>query len=67
MALKNYKAITPSLRTLISVDKSELWKGSPMKMLTTKMKEHSGRNNIGHITVRHKSAGHKKSFRVIDF
>ena len=67
MALKNYKAITPSLRTLISVDKSELWKGSPMKMLTTKVKEHSGRNNIGHITVRHKSAGHKKSFRVIDF
>jgi len=67
MALKNYKAITPSLRTLISVDKSELWKGSSMKMLTTKVKEHSGRNNMGHITVRHKSAGHKKSFRVIDF
>ncbi len=67
MALKNYKAITPSLRQLITIDKSGLWKGSPLKILTTKVKEDAGRNNIGHITVRHKSGGHKKSFRVIDF
>jgi large subunit ribosomal protein L2 len=67
MALKNYKAITPSLRQLITIDKSELWKGSPLKILTTKVGEDSGRNNMGHITVRHKSGGHKKSFRVIDF
>ncbi len=67
MALKNYKAITPSLRKLITIDRSELWKGSPLKILTTKIGEDAGRNNIGHITVRHKSGGHKKSFRVIDF
>jgi len=67
MALKNYKAITPALRQLITIDRSELWKGSPLKILTTKVSEQSGRNNIGHITVRHKSGGHKKSFRVIDF
>ncbi|MBU6339001.1 MAG: 50S ribosomal protein L2 [Rickettsiales bacterium] len=67
MALKNYKAITPSLRQLITIDRSELWKGSPMKILTTNVSENAGRNNIGHITVRHKSGGHKKSFRVIDF
>jgi large subunit ribosomal protein L2 len=67
MALKNYKAITPSLRQLITIDRSGLWKGSPLKILTTKVSEDAGRNNIGHITVRHKSGGHKKSFRVIDF
>lgn len=67
MALKNYKAVTPALRQLITIDRSELWKGSPLKSLTTKVKESAGRNNIGHITVRHKSGGHKKSFRVIDF
>lgn len=67
MTLKNYKAITPSLRQLITIDRSDLWKGSPLKILTTKVKESSGRNNVGHITVRHKSAGHKKSFRIIDF
>jgi large subunit ribosomal protein L2 len=67
MALKNYKAVTPALRKLITIDRSGLWKGSPLKILTTKVNEDSGRNNMGHITVRHKSAGHKKSFRVIDF
>ncbi|NBX52684.1 MAG: 50S ribosomal protein L2 [Proteobacteria bacterium] len=67
MALKNYKPVTPTLRQYVSVDKSELWKGSPLKILTKKNTEKSGRNNIGHITVRHKSSGHKKSFRVIDF
>lgn len=67
MGLKNYKAITPALRNLITIDRSELWKGSPLKMLTKQSSEKAGRNNIGHITVRHKSGGHKKSFRVIDF
>jgi large subunit ribosomal protein L2 len=67
MALKNYKAITPGLRQLKLVDRSDLWKSSPLKMLTTTVSEKAGRNNHGHITVRHKSGGHKKSFRIIDF
>lgn len=67
MALRNYKAITPSLRQYVAIDRSELWKGGPLKLLTTKVSENAGRNNFGHITVRHKSAGHKKSFRIIDF
>ena len=67
MALKNYKAVTPALRQLITIDRKELWKGSPLKILTTKVGERAGRNNIGHITVRHKEGGHKKSFRLIDF
>lgn len=67
MSLKNYKAITPSLRQLITIDRSELWKGAPLKMLTKKTTQKAGRNNMGHITVRHKSAGHKKTYRMIDF
>ncbi len=67
MSLKHYKPVTPSLRELITIDRTGLWKGSPLKMLTTKAGEKAGRNNIGHITVRHKSAGHKKSYRIIDF
>lgn len=67
MSLRNYKAITPTLRHLITIDKRELWKGDPLKILTSKVKVDSGRNNFGHITVRHKSGGHKKSFRIIDF
>ena len=34
MALKTYKPITPSLRQLVMVDRSELWKGKPVKELT---------------------------------
>lgn len=67
MSLKKYKPITPTLRQYVSVDKSALWKGSPFKMLTTKKQNSAGRNNIGHITVRHKEVGHKKTFRIIDF
>jgi large subunit ribosomal protein L2 len=67
MALKNFKPVTSTLRQYVAIDRSELWKGSPLKILTKKNTEKSGRNNFGHITVRHKSAGHKKSFRIIDF
>jgi len=67
MSLKKYKPTTPALRQYVSVDKSMLWKGSPLKILTTKIHNNTGRNNIGHITVRHKEVGHKKTFRLIDF
>jgi len=67
MPLKNYKAITPSLRQLVTIDRSSLWKGSPLKILTKSPSEKGGRNNFGHITVRHKEGGHKKAYRVIDF
>ena len=67
MTIKNYKAVTPSLRQLKTIDRSELWKGSPFKILTSNVRVDSGRNNIGHITVRHKSGGHKKTYRIIDF
>ncbi len=67
MSLKHYKAITPALRQLITIDRSELWKKGPLKILTTKVHDHTGHNNMGHITVRHKEVGHKKSYRIIDF
>ena len=67
MAIKNYKAITPALRQLKLVDRSDLWKSSPLKILTTTSPVQAGRNNKGRITVRHKSGGHKKSYRIIDF
>ncbi len=67
MALKTYKPNTPSQRELVLVDRSELWKGKPVKALTKGLKKTGGRNNNGHITTRHIGGGHKKSFRLIDF
>ena len=50
MALKTYKPTTPSLRQLVIVDRSGLWKGKPVKALTEGKSETGGRNNHGRIT-----------------
>src|SRR6201989_1614593 len=67
MALKSYKAITPSLRQLVIVDRSGLWKGKPVKALTRGKSEAGGRNNHGHITANHRGGGHKRRLRLVDF
>ena len=67
MALKSYKAITPSLRQLVIVDRSGLWKGNPVKALTKGKSESGGRNNHGHITAHHRGGGHKRRLRLVDF
>jgi len=67
MALKIFKPYTKSTRGTILVDRSDLWKGKPEKKLTKFKKRAVGRNNQGRITTRHKSMGHKKRYRLIDF
>jgi large subunit ribosomal protein L2 len=67
MALKTFKPITPGLRQLIQVDKSELWKGKPVKGLTEGLTKTGGRNNTGRITTRHIGGGHARRYRLIDF
>lgn len=67
MSLKNFNPTTPSQRELVIVDRSDLWKGKPVKALTEGKKKSSGRDNYGHITSRHKGGGHKRRYRVIDF
>ena len=67
MALKSFKPITPSLRQLVIVDRSELFKGKPVKMLTKGKSSSGGRNNNGRITVRFRGGGHKQTYRIIDF
>lgn len=67
MALKTYKPMTPGLRGLVMVDRSELWKGKPIKSLTEGKNSTGGRNNHGHITSWQKGGGHKRRYRLIDF
>ena len=67
MALKSYKPVTPSQRGLILVDRSELWKGKPVKALTEGLIGKGGRNNAGRITARRRGGGHKRRYRKIDF
>ena len=67
MALKTFKPITPSLRQLVIVDRTGLWKGKPVKELTRGKSNTGGRNNHGHITSHHMGGGHKRRLRIIDF
>ena len=67
MALKNFKPVTPSQRQLVIVDRSELWRGKPVKSLTEGLRKSGGRNNHGHITSWQRGGGHKRRYRVIDF
>jgi large subunit ribosomal protein L2 len=67
MALKNYKPTTPSQRQLVLVDRSELYKGKPVKGLVEGKHSTGGRNNYGRITVRWRGGGHKRAYRIIDF
>ena len=67
MALKTYNPTTPGRRGLVTVDRSELWKGKPVKALTKGMTSTGGRNNHGRMTARRRGGGHKRLYRVIDF
>ena len=67
MALKTFKSYTKSTRGTVLVDRKNLWKGKPHKSLTVGRHSTGGRNNLGRITSRHKGAGHKHKFRIIDF
>ena len=67
MALKTFKPTTPSQRQLVIVDRSELWKGEPVRELTEGMRKSGGRNNAGRITVRWRGGGAKRRYRIVDF
>ena len=67
MALRTYKPATPSLRQLVKVDRSELYKGKPVKSLSRGLNKSGGRNNLGRATNWLIGGGHKQSYRVIDF
>lgn len=67
MALKLFNPTTPSQRQLTLVDKSELYKGKPLKKLTVGKSKSGGRNNMGHQVNRNMGGGHKQKYRMIDF
>jgi large subunit ribosomal protein L2 len=55
------------MRHLVQVDRSHLWKGSPIKMLVEGKTKTGGRNSDGRITTRHIGGGHKQLYRRVDF
>ncbi len=67
MPVKIYKPTTPGRRNMSVQSFAELTKKAPEKSLLEPLKKHSGRNNMGRITVRHHGGGNRRKYRVIDF
>ncbi len=67
MALVKVKPTSAGRRALVKVVNPNLHKGRPFDALAESQKRGSGRNNNGHITIRHKGGGHKQHYRIVDF
>lgn len=67
MAVKAYKPTTPGLRGMTSQDFSAITTKKPLKSLTVIKKKHSGRNNMGRITTRHRGGGNRSFYRIMNF
>lgn len=67
MGIKKYNPTTPGLRGMTVSTFEEITKDSPERSLTVTLKKHSGRNNRGKITIRHRGGGYRPKYRIIDF
>ncbi len=67
MAIKTYKPTTPSRRYMTNLDSGDITAKASVRALLKKLPAHAGRNHNGRITSRHKQAGAKKLYRIIDF
>jgi large subunit ribosomal protein L2 len=67
MGIKKYNPTTPGLRGMTVSTFEEITTDKPEKSLTVTLKKHSGRNNRGKITVRHRGGGYRPKYRIIDF
>ena len=67
MPVRKYKPTSPGRRQMSVSGFDEITKSRPEKSLTVSLKKHSGRNNIGRLTVRHRGGGNRRNYRIIDF
>ncbi len=67
MPIRKYKPTSPARRSMSVSTFEEITKKRPEKSLTERLKKHSGRNNRGRITTRHRGGGAKRAYRIIDF
>jgi large subunit ribosomal protein L2 len=67
MAIKAYKPTTPGRRGMTSQDFDGITTDKPLRSLITIRKGSVGRNNQGRITTRHRGAGARRYYRVLNF
>ncbi|XXN13871.1 MAG: 50S ribosomal protein L2 [Candidatus Hodgkinia cicadicola] len=61
------RPVSAGQRGLVALNRDHLYKGKPLKTLTSSVHFNAGRNNTGRITVRHRGGGHKKTYRLIAY
>lgn len=68
MPLKRLRGNTPSRRFMSGLDyRLEITKSEPEKSLTSMLPKKSGRDNQGHVAMRHQGGREKRFLRKIDF
>lgn len=67
MSIRSYKPTTPGRRGMTTQDLSSVTTKKPLKSLISIKKAHSGRNNQGKITVRHRGGGARRFYRHVNF
>lgn len=67
MAIKHYKPNRAARKKMSIVDRSDLYKGEPLKSSLVSKHATSGRGSAGKITTRHRGGGVKRRVRLIGF
>ena len=67
MSIRQFRPMTAATRFRSVSGFDEITRDTPEKALLEPMKKSGGRNNLGHLTSRHRGGGHKRQYRKIDF
>lgn len=67
MGIRQFRPTSAGTRFRSVSDFEEITRSEPEKSLVRPLKKRGGRNNHGHLTMRHRGGGHKRSYRIIDF
>jgi large subunit ribosomal protein L2 len=67
MGIRKFRPVTPASRRRSVSDFAEITRSTPEKSLLEPLSKKGGRNNHGHLTMRHRGGGHKRRYRRIDF
>ncbi len=67
MTIRQFRPMTAATRYRSVSGFDEITRDTPEKSLLEPIKKSGGRNNLGHLTSRHRGGGHKRMYRRIDF
>jgi large subunit ribosomal protein L2 len=67
MSIRQFRPMTAATRFRSVSGFDEITRETPEKSLLEPIRKSGGRNNLGHLSSRHRGGGHKRMYRRIDF